>query len=117
MGFNIEFQDKDGKVIDFNRLDEEVCKLWNVPFDDEQWASHPGENLDPNWNEFLGRAIMLTRVIKETGTFKPSDLLQGLCLYGCMDPTLKAVEAYQYEIQLLLYWVKQGYSIIVTNRW
>lgn len=42
MGFNIEFQDKDGKVIDFNRLDEEVCKLWNVPFDDEQWASGKG---------------------------------------------------------------------------
>lgn len=39
MAFNVEFQDKEGNQIEFNHIDAEVCNLWNVPFDDENWAS------------------------------------------------------------------------------
>lgn len=34
MAFNVEFQDKDGNIIDFNWMDSEVCELWNVDSDE-----------------------------------------------------------------------------------
>lgn len=117
MGFNVEFRDKDSSVVDWAQLDKEVCELWKVEPNSEHWAKHPGAAIDNNWHEFLGRAVMLIRAYKETGTFLPSDLLQGLCSYGCLYPTLEAVDKYKYEIQLILYWIRKGYKIIVTNRW
>lgn len=39
MAFNVEFQDKDGNIIDFNRIDSEVCELWKVDSDENDWAT------------------------------------------------------------------------------
>ena len=75
MAFNVEFQDKDGNIIDFNRIDSEVCELWKVDSDDNDWATPPGKDYTYNWHEFLCLAVMLTRAYKETGTFLPSKLL------------------------------------------
>lgn len=117
MGFHVEFRDKDGNVIDYRRLDKEVCELWGVEPDESRWASHPGINVDPDWHEFLGRAVMFTRAIRETGTFTPSFLLMGLSLYGCLDPTLESVDEHKYEMMLLIDWIHKGYQIVVTNTW
>ncbi len=117
MGFNVEIRDKDGNAIDWKRLDKEVCDLWGIAPDPEHWATPQGKDITHNWHEFLGRAVMLTRVYKETGAFKPSDLLSGLCNYGGLYPTLDRIELYQYEIQLILHWTRKEYKIIVTNRW
>lgn len=57
MAFNVEFQDKEGNQIEFNHIDAEVCNLWNVPFDDENWASPPDGKRNENWYQFLGRAV------------------------------------------------------------
>lgn len=117
MGFKVEFRDKDDSIIDWAQLDKEVCKLWGIAPDPDRWATPPGKDVTHNWHEFLGRAVMLTRAFNETGTFLPSDLLQGLCSYGCLYPTLEAVDKYKYEIQLILYWIRKEYKIIVTNLW
>lgn len=117
MGFNVEFRDKEDSVVDWPQLDNEVCELWSIASDSEHWATPPGKERKHNWHEFLGRAIMLTRAYKETGTFMPSDLLLGLCNYGGLYPMLDRIELYKYEIQLILYWIRKEYKIIVTNRW
>lgn len=117
MGFNIEFRDKDDSVVDWPRLDKEVCELWGIEPDTEHWAVPSGKDHKHNWHEFLGRAVMLTRAFKETGVFLPSDLLRGLCCYGGLYPHLDRIEKYKYEIQLLFFWIRQEYTIIVTNRW
>lgn len=117
MAFNVEFQDKDGNIIDFNKIDSEVCELWKVDSDENDWATPPGKDYSDNWHEFLGYAVMLTRAYKETGTFLPSELLQGLCSFGCMYPKLESIDKYKYELQLIFYWIKKGYKIVVTNRW
>jgi len=116
MGFNVEFRDKDGSAIEWKQLDNEVCELWGIASDPEHWATPPGKETNHNWHEFLGRAVMLMRAYKETGTFMPSDLLQGLCSYGGLYPALDRIELYKYEIQLILYWTRKEYRIIVTNR-
>lgn len=117
MGFNIEFRDKDGSIVDWPRLDKEVCELWGIESDAEHWAVPPGKSRRYNWHEFLGRAVILTRAYRETGTFMPSDLLLGLCSFGGLDPTLERIEAYKYEIQLILDWTRKEYRIMVENRW
>lgn len=117
MGFNVEFRDKNGSVVDWPQLDKDVCELWGIEPDSEHWAIPPGKERRHNWHEFLGRAVMLTRAFRETGTFKPSDLLQGLCTFGCMYPTLETVDKYKYELQLLFDWIRKEYKIIVTNTW
>lgn len=117
MGFNVEFRDKDDKVIEWNQLDNEVCELWHVESDADKWATPPGKEYSNNWHEFLGRSIMLTRSFRDTGTFMPSDLLQGLCCLGGLYPDLDRIDKYKYEIQLIFFWIRQGYKIIVTNRW
>lgn len=117
MGFNVEFRDKDDSIIDWAQLDKEVCDLWRIAPDPKHWATPPGKDVNHNWHEFLGRAVMLTRAYKETGTFMPSDLLSGLCNYGDLYPTLDRIELYEYEIQLILHWTRKEYKIIVTNRW
>lgn len=116
MGFNVEFRDKDDSVIDWAQLDKEVCELWGIAPDPEHWAIPPGKNSSQNWHEFLGRAVMLTRAYKETGTFMPYELLSGLCNYGGLHPTLDRIELYKYEIQLILYWTRKEYKIIVIDR-
>ena len=30
MGFNVEFRDTEGSVIDWAQLDKEVCELWGI---------------------------------------------------------------------------------------
>lgn len=55
MSFNVEFQDRKGNTIDFNRLDEEVCELWGIVRDDNRWATPPGKQYDNNWHELSGR--------------------------------------------------------------
>lgn len=118
MGFNVEFRDKDDNFITWEQLDKEVCELWGIEQDEEHWAKPPGKDRHRDtWNEFLGRAVMLTRAFKETGTFLPSDLLRGLCSFGGLYPHLERIEKYKYEIQLLFFWIRQEYKIIVTNRW
>lgn len=117
MGFNVEFRDKDDSIIDWAQLDKEVCDLWRIAPDPKHWATPPGKDVNHNWHEFLGRAVMLMRAYKETGTFIPSDLLSGLCNYGDLYPTLDRIELYKYEIQLILHWTRKEYKIIVTNRW
>lgn len=117
MGFNVEFRDKYDKVIEWNQLDKEVSELWGVESDEHNWATSPGKEYHHNWHEFLGRSVMLTRSFKETGTYIPSDLMQGLCSYGGLNPTLERIETYKYEIQLIFYWIRQEYKIIVTNQW
>lgn len=117
MGFNVEIKDKDGVAVDWQRLDREVCELWGIDEDPKLWAIPPGKEQKHNWHAFLGRAVMLLRAYKETGTFMPSDLLLGLCNYGNLYPTLVRIELYKYEIQLVLYWISKEYKIIVTNRW
>lgn len=61
MEFNVEIHDKDDNVVDYVRMDSEVCKLWNVEPDDKKWATPPGKPYTGNWNEFLGLAVMLYR--------------------------------------------------------
>lgn len=117
MAFNVEFRDKDNSVVGWPQLDREVCELWGIEEDDEHWAIPPGKDRRQNWHEFLGHAVMLTRANKETGTFLPSELLQGLCSYGCMSPKLESIKNYEYELQLIFFWIRKGYRIIVTNRW
>lgn len=117
MAFNVEFQDKDGAIIDWPQLDKEVCELWGIEPDSERWTVPPGKEDRHNWHEFLGRAVMLTRAYKETGTFMPTDLILGLCSYGGLYPMLDRIELYKYELQLILDWTRKGYRIIVTNRW
>lgn len=117
MGFQIEFRDKDNSIVDWPRLDQEDCELWGIEQDTEHWAVPPGKESRHNWHEFLGRAVMLTRAYKETGTLIPPDLLQGLCSFGGLYPTLEKIEAYKYELQLILYWTRKEYKIIVENRW
>lgn len=118
MAFNIEFQDKDGNIIDYRRLNAEVCALWGVECDDKKWATPPGKNEDDNWQEFLGLAVLLTRAFRETGTFNPCELLQGLCNFGTeWQPSPENIENNRYEILLLHFWIRQGYKITVTNQW
>lgn len=118
MGFNVEIRDKDNNVVDYVRMDYEVCKLWGVETDNDKWAVPPGKSYDDNWNEFLGLAVMLYRAFRETGTFTVGDLLQGLCNYGAeWEPILENIEHNKYEIMLLHYWAQQEYKFIVTNRW
>lgn len=116
MAFNVKFQDKDGNEIDFNRIDNEVCELWCVQSDDKVWASPPEDGKhNENWQQFLGRAVFVTRGIKETGIFNPSELFQGLCLYGCMYPKVEVIQENKYYIQLLFDWIRKEYKLIVTN--
>lgn len=117
MGFNVEFRDKEDNVIEWSQLDKGVCDLWRIEPDADKWATPPGKEYCHNCHEFLGRSVMLTRSFKETGTFLPSDLFQGLCSYGCLYPNLDSMEKYKYEIQLFFFWIRQEYKIIVTNRW
>lgn len=117
MAFNVEFIDKDGSVVDWLRLDTEVCELWGIEPDSEHWAIPPGKERRHNWHEFLGRAVMLTRAFKENGTFMPTDLLIGLSSCGGLYPKLDRIELYKYEIQLILYWTRKEYKIMVTERW
>lgn len=117
MGFQIEFRDKDNSIVDWPRLDQEACELWGIEQDAEHWAVPPGKDSRLNWHEFLGRSVMLTRAYKETGTLIPPDLLQGLCSFGGLYPTLEKIEAYKYELQLILDWTRKGYKIIVENLW
>ena len=115
MAFNVEFQDKEGNQIEFNHIDAEVCNLWNVPFDDENWASPPDGKRNENWYQFLGRAVFVTRGIKETGTFNPSELFQGLCRYGCMYPDISFIYENRYYIAMIFDWITKEYKIVVTN--
>lgn len=117
MGFNIEIRDKNDLIVDWPRLDKEVCELWCIEQDAEHWAVPPGKSRRHNWHEFLGRAIMLTRSYKETGIFLPPDLLQGLCSFGGLYPSLDRIESYKYELQLIFDWIRKEYKIIVENRW
>lgn len=48
MGFNVEFRDKDDKVIEWNQLDKEVCELWAVEPDEHNWATPPGKEYHHN---------------------------------------------------------------------
>lgn len=116
MGFNIEIRDKNDLIVDWPRLDKEVCELWGVEVSDKEWASHPGKSVARNWHAFLGRAVMLQRAIKQTGTFVPTDLIQGVCLFGRLAYIMDRIDALKYEIQLLLYWTAKEYKIVVTNR-
>lgn len=115
MAFIIEFYDKDGNVVDFDRLNEEVCRLWEVSPAENDWATPPGKSSSKNWNAFLGRAVMLTRAFKETGCFSPSDLLQGLCSFGGLYPTPESIDSHKYELQLIFYWIRMEYKLIVRN--
>lgn len=117
MGFNVEFRDKEDNVLEWNLLDKEVCDLWGVEQDADKWATPPEKEYSQNWHEFLGRSVMLTRTFIEMGAYKPSDLLQGLCSFGGLYPQLDRIEKYKYELQLLFFWIRQEYKIIVTNRW
>lgn len=117
MGFNVEFRDKEDRVVEWNQLDKEVCDLWGVAQDADKWATPPEKEYRNNWHEFLGRSVMLTRSFKKTATYSPSDLLQGLCLFGGLYPQLDTIEKYKYELQLLFFWIRQEYQIIVTIRW
>lgn len=117
MGFNVEFRDKEDNILDWNLLDKEVSELWGVEPYEDKWATPPGKEYLNNWHEFLGRSVMLTRSLKEKEIYNPSDLLQGLCSFGGLYPHLDRIEKYKYEIQLLFFWIRQEYKIIVTNRW
>lgn len=118
MGFYVEFRDKESNVIDYNRIDREVCELWGVEASDNEWAAPPGKGPDDSWNEFLGLGVFTYRAIRHSGTFNPSDLIQGLVLYSTvLEPRLECIEEYKYEIQLLLYWIYKEYTITVTDRW
>ena len=117
MGFNVEFQDKEGKTIEWERLDREVCELWGVELDADKWATPPGKEYRHNWHEFGGWAVMLNRGDKATGAFNPTDLLIGPSRYGTLYPILEKVDEYKYEIQLILDWSRKGYVINVSNRW
>ncbi len=118
MGYNVEFRDKEGNVIDYLRIDREVCELWGVEPSDNEWAAPPGKGPDDSWNEFLGLAVFTYRAIRQTGKFNPSGLLQGLVLYSTvLRPRLECIEDYRHEIQLLLYWIYKEYTITVTDTW
>lgn len=115
MAFNVQFQDKYGNEITFNQVDDEVCELWGVPSSEEVWASPPDGKRNENWQQFLGRAVFVTRGFKETGIFNPSELFQGLCLCGCMFAKLETIQDNRYYIQLLFDWIRKEYRLVVTN--
>lgn len=117
MGFNVTFQDKKGNEVSFNQIDDEVCELWGVASSEDVWASPSDGKCNENWQQFLGRAVFLTRAIKETGIFNPSELFQGLCLYGCMYPKPEVIYENRFYIVLLFDWIRKGYRIVVKNIW
>lgn len=65
MGFNVEIRDKEGNAVDWKRLDKEVCELWGIPENPDQWATAPGKDSDDDWNEFLGYGVMFMRGFHE----------------------------------------------------
>lgn len=115
MAFNVKFQDNDGNEISFNQIDDEVCELWNVASSEDVWASPPDDKRNENWQQFLGRAIFLTRGIEETGILNPSELFQGLCLYGCMYPQLDVIHENRFYVELLFDWIRKEYRLVVNN--
>lgn len=116
MAFNVEFRDCEGATVDFLRLDEEICRLWGTEPSPEHWATPPGKPSDKNWHAFLGLAATLLRAVRLTGDFDPTDLLKALTLYGPLRPDRERIESYIYEIQMILYWTKQEYTIKIENR-
>ena len=47
MGFNIEIRDKNDLIVDWPRLDKEVCELWCIEQDAEHWAVPPPKEQRP----------------------------------------------------------------------
>lgn len=116
MAFRVEIKDKDGKVIDWQRIDREVCELWGVEKNPDDWATPPGKHPDDNWNEFLGYGIMFLRGFHEDkDTFVPSDLLRGWGTFGDLSANIGSIIEYKYEIQLILDWTAKGYTIHLLN--
>ena len=114
MGFNVEIRDKDGNAIDWKRLDKEVCELWGIPENPDQWATAPGKDSNDDWHEFLGYGVMFMRGFHEDRcVFNPTDLIRGYATFGDMFAHTDCIIKYQYEIQMVLDWTKKGYTINV----
>lgn len=117
MAFKVTVLDKDGKIVERNRINEEVCELWGVAPEEGYWCRRPGEGYCEDWDELLGHSIFIMRMIygQENTTYSASDLFKALVSGGCWHPKLELIEKYNYEIQLLFFWIEKEYEFKVEN--
>lgn len=117
MAFKVTVLDKDGKIVERNRINEEVCELWGVAPKNGHWCQRPGEGYCEDWDDLLGHSIFIMRMIygQENTTYSASDLFKALVSGGCWHPKLELIEKYNYEIQLLFFWIEKEYEFKVEN--